>query len=197
MLDLVWRSGVRSRVISPGLSCSARTKSDSYCRPPLPGGRACAGVRDDHARRPLARVARPAAGRPYPCQGHQCGCRSAEECWSHCCCFTPSQRLAWAAANRVDPPAELNDALLAEDDADPSGPPGGRRTFQTRPRPSLLARLLPAPSCGEGSGSGRARGTKQEDPGAWFRESQMPWHQHAVGDQRGGSSAGGPAGVEF
>ena len=57
-------------------------------------------------------------GSPYPCQGHQCGCRSAEECWSHCCCFTPGQRLAWAAANRVDPPAELNDALLAEDDAD-------------------------------------------------------------------------------
>jgi hypothetical protein len=41
----------------------------------------------------------------YPCENHPCGCRSAEECWRHCCCFTPEQRWAWASANGVEPPA--------------------------------------------------------------------------------------------
>jgi hypothetical protein len=43
----------------------------------------------------------------FPCQGHGCGCRSAEECWLGCCCLTPSQRLAWAKRRGVTPPAEL------------------------------------------------------------------------------------------
>jgi hypothetical protein len=54
---------------------------------------------------------------PFPCQGHRCGCVSAEQCWNHCCCFTPEQRLAWAAANEVDPPAELV-AAVSDQDAD-------------------------------------------------------------------------------
>ncbi len=53
---------------------------------------------------------------PFPCQGHQCGCHSAEECWGHCCCFTPAQRLAWAAANQVEPPAELIAAVSNHDE---------------------------------------------------------------------------------
>ena len=44
--------------------------------------------------------------RPFPCQAHRCACQSADACWSHCCCFTQSQRLAWARANDVDPPAD-------------------------------------------------------------------------------------------
>jgi hypothetical protein len=51
---------------------------------------------------------------PFPCQGHQCGCRSAEQCWSHCCCFTASQRLAWAVEHQISPPVELTEALAAE-----------------------------------------------------------------------------------
>lgn len=54
---------------------------------------------------PTSSASRDAA--PFPCQGHRCGCLSAEQCWAHCCCFTPEQRLAWAAANGVEPPAEL------------------------------------------------------------------------------------------
>jgi hypothetical protein len=65
---------------------------------------------------PASTVARDAT--PFPCQGHRCGCTSAEQCWSHCCCFTPGQRLAWAAANGVDPPAELV-AAVADHDDDP------------------------------------------------------------------------------
>ena len=46
-------------------------------------------------------------GVPFPCQHHACGCTSAQQCWSHCCCFTPAERLAWAHENHVEPPAEL------------------------------------------------------------------------------------------
>jgi hypothetical protein len=43
-------------------------------------------------------------GKPFPCQGHACGCQTAEECWRHCCCHTPEERWAWAEANHVQPP---------------------------------------------------------------------------------------------
>jgi hypothetical protein len=42
---------------------------------------------------------------PFPCQDHACGCRSAEECWRHCCCFSPEEKLAWARDHGVRPPA--------------------------------------------------------------------------------------------
>ncbi len=47
---------------------------------------------------------------PYPCQGHRCGCPDAESCWKHCCCFTPKQLAAWAAAHHVGvPPGDHHD----------------------------------------------------------------------------------------
>jgi hypothetical protein len=45
------------------------------------------------------------SGTPFPCQDHPCGCSSAEECWTHCCCFSVEERWAWAAAHRIEPPA--------------------------------------------------------------------------------------------
>jgi hypothetical protein len=44
---------------------------------------------------------------PFPCQGHACGCLSAEQCWQNCCCFSPAERLAWADQHQVTIPAEL------------------------------------------------------------------------------------------
>jgi hypothetical protein len=44
---------------------------------------------------------------PYPCQHSACGCVSAERCWNSCCCNTDEQKLAWAKANHVQPPAFL------------------------------------------------------------------------------------------
>lgn len=44
-------------------------------------------------------------GQPFPCQDHACGCQSAEECWRHCCCFSPEERWAWAEQHGVEPPA--------------------------------------------------------------------------------------------
>jgi hypothetical protein len=45
------------------------------------------------------------SSQPFPCQDHPCGCQTAEQCWSHCCCFTPEERWAWAKAHNVEPPA--------------------------------------------------------------------------------------------
>lgn len=42
---------------------------------------------------------------PFPCQARRCGCRSAAQCWKKCCCFTDTQKVAWAKANRVSLPA--------------------------------------------------------------------------------------------
>ena len=58
------------------------------------------------------------AGGAFPCQGHGCGCNSAEACWLGCCCLTPAQRLAWAEENGVTPPSEFLATLTAEDRAD-------------------------------------------------------------------------------
>jgi hypothetical protein len=44
------------------------------------------------------------SSQPFPCQDHPCGCRSAEDCWRHCCCFSPEERLAWARNNGIEPP---------------------------------------------------------------------------------------------
>jgi hypothetical protein len=54
---------------------------------------------------PTSAVARKDRSQPFPCQEHACGCQSAEECWSGCCCFTPEERWAWASEHNVQPPA--------------------------------------------------------------------------------------------
>jgi hypothetical protein len=51
---------------------------------------------------------------PYPCMDHPCGCRSAEACWRGCCCFTMAQKLVWAKAHGVMPPAFVVAAAKSE-----------------------------------------------------------------------------------
>lgn len=46
----------------------------------------------------------------YPCENHGCGCASAASCWRECCCFSLEQKLAWARANGVTPPASVQQA---------------------------------------------------------------------------------------
>lgn len=41
--------------------------------------------------------------RPFPCMDKPCGCATAEQCFSNCCCNTPAELLAWAKAHRLDP----------------------------------------------------------------------------------------------
>jgi hypothetical protein len=48
--------------------------------------------------------------RPYPCMDRPCGCASYDECWAgDCCCFTLSEKIAWAKANAIDPPQKALD----------------------------------------------------------------------------------------
>jgi hypothetical protein len=54
---------------------------------------------------PLPAASRKDTSQPYPCMDHPCGCRSAEDCWRHCCCLTIEERWAWARAHNVTPPA--------------------------------------------------------------------------------------------
>lgn len=51
---------------------------------------------------------------PFPCQDRPCGCKSAEQCWKQCCCFTNSQKLAWAKANHVAAPSYVSVAAAKE-----------------------------------------------------------------------------------
>jgi hypothetical protein len=48
--------------------------------------------------------------RPFPCAQRVCGCRSAEQCWKKCCCFTDAQKVAWADAQGVELPAFVRES---------------------------------------------------------------------------------------
>jgi len=54
---------------------------------------------------PLPAAIHKDTSQPFPCQDHPCGCQTAEQCWSNCCCFTPEERWAWARDHNVQPPA--------------------------------------------------------------------------------------------
>ncbi len=64
---------------------------------PLPGGVPPTGG-DAVAKRLSAKD----RSRPFPCMDKPCGCGSAEQCFTNCCCHTPAELLAWARAKRVD-----------------------------------------------------------------------------------------------
>ncbi|MBA2117413.1 hypothetical protein [Bremerella alba] len=44
---------------------------------------------------------------PFMCQDHACSCRNAGNCWNHCCCFSRTEKLAWAQKNQVQPPEKF------------------------------------------------------------------------------------------
>lgn len=49
-----------------------------------------------------ARLAGKDRSLPFPCMDKPCGCATAEQCFTSCCCNTPAETLAWARAHRVD-----------------------------------------------------------------------------------------------
>ncbi len=61
---------------------------------------------------------------PFPCQGSRCGCRSAKQCWTACCCRKPSERKRWAEEGHIQPPAYaiLQDAGAPAQTAAPAAP---------------------------------------------------------------------------
>lgn len=70
---------------------------------------------------PLPIAAPPVAGKdrskPFPCMDRPCGCASADQCWKGCCCFTNSEKVAWARANRIELPAFVLAAAKKEAEA--------------------------------------------------------------------------------
>ena len=44
---------------------------------------------------------------PYPCMNRPCGCRSAEQCWTSCCCTTKAERIAYVIEHGLEMPAAL------------------------------------------------------------------------------------------
>lgn len=55
--------------------------------------------------------------RPFPCMNSPCGCATAEQCFSRCCCHSVAERLAWAHRNGVD--AEMLAALARGSETPP------------------------------------------------------------------------------
>lgn len=48
----------------------------------------------------------------FPCMDRSCGCHDAAGCKKHCCCFSSSEKLAWAAQHDVDPRPFVDDHAL-------------------------------------------------------------------------------------
>lgn len=64
----------------------------------LPSG-PLAGRADPVAPRLLAAKDRT---RPFPCMDKPCGCATADQCFTSCCCHPPAERLAWARARGLE-----------------------------------------------------------------------------------------------
>lgn len=80
---------------------------------PIAGPPPAAG---SHAARRLAAKDR---ARPFPCLDKPCGCSTAEQCFSRCCCNSPAELLAWAKARELEPAtlAALERRVVAADAA--------------------------------------------------------------------------------
>jgi hypothetical protein len=78
---------------------------------------------------------------PFPCQNNPCGCATSEECWAgDCCCFTLEEKVAWAEARGVEPPAHARAIVAAR-----KTPP------KPKPKKSCCAGHE-KPSCCQGAG---------------------------------------------
>jgi hypothetical protein len=67
---------------------------------PLPLGNVAPSAPESPAAKRLAGKDR---SRPFPCMDKPCGCATAEQCFTNCCCNTPAETLAWAKARAVEP----------------------------------------------------------------------------------------------
>ena len=66
---------------------------------PLPFGTVVPSAPESPAAKRLAGKDR---SRPFPCMDKPCGCATAEQCFTSCCCNTPAETLAWAKAHAVE-----------------------------------------------------------------------------------------------
>lgn len=56
--------------------------------------------------------------RPFPCMNRACGCHKAEDCWKKCCCFSKSERVAWAKSHGVKVECEIEETPVVASLAD-------------------------------------------------------------------------------
>ena len=72
---------------------------------PLPLGSISLGIvaSSDLDSSAAKRLAAKDRSQPFPCMDKPCGCATAEQCFTSCCCNTPAETLAWAKAHRVEP----------------------------------------------------------------------------------------------
>ena len=103
-----------------------------------------------------------ASATAFPCRDHPCGCATAERCWAgDCCCFTLEEKLAWAEANGVEPPAHVRPLVEARKPR--PTPPKPKKACCSEPV-APKANPAPEPSCcdrmkSSSAGSGGARTT--------------------------------------
>lgn len=88
-------------------------------------------------------------GAPFPCQSHACGCRSASACWADCCCFTPEEKLAWARANGVTPPAGTPtfDSSTNKPEPEENAPPAKRACCAKHAKAPAVASVTKRSCC--------------------------------------------------
>lgn len=89
---------------------------------------------------------------PFPCQKGSCGCKNAEQCWTNCCCLTPSERLTWAKENGVTPPsyaAKVRDEGASQVASQKAKPTTCTKCAVANTKPSCCSSKPAAPVCGE------------------------------------------------
>jgi hypothetical protein len=129
---------------------------------------------------PLPAAVHKDTSQPFPCQDHPCGCQTAEQCWSNCCCFTPEERWAWAAAHNIQPPAYAEKPAPKPAEKSPAN---GWNTVKMRDRDR--GATAAAPSCCRTQGDRAACCQTTSKPASGQRDSQsgvrwgsimMAWH---------------------
>jgi len=106
---------------------------------------------------PLPASVHKASAVAFPCQSHACGCMTAQQCWQHCCCFSPDEKLAWAEAHQVEPPPEAQTAATQ-----------GWNTPRQRDREDPSAGKQAKTSCCGGHGA-------DQPPSPAERSKTSPW----------------------
>jgi hypothetical protein len=77
----------------------------------------------------------------FPCQNRPCGCRSADQCWKKCCCFTNTQKVAWAKANCVAIPDYVIVAANSEKCSQDEKQPNSKTCCSSKRRSSAKSKM--------------------------------------------------------
>jgi hypothetical protein len=88
--------------------------------------------------------------RPFPCMDKPCGCATAEQCFTNCCCHTPAERLAWAKARGLEPAvlAALERRAVAAEPAPAAGSCcAAKVALPAKPAPSCCEIVAAATCC--------------------------------------------------